>query len=188
MSPATRFRPVSEAALRRRALINVLNLSTPLGLAVARLGGAAVRRGPDGLLLGEHYRLKLPVAGAFTIGNVVTTKHTFARLEFIEPRVLGHEGRHATQWSRLGLAFLPAYALASGWSWLRYGDPATGNFFEQGAGLVTGCYLVSGAMPQPRGVADALRSVGGALRRRPGRAGAWPSGAPGARPADDADV
>lgn len=165
MSPATRYRPISQDALRRRALVNTLNLTTPLGLAIARLGRARLRRGPDGLWLGEGYRLRLPVAGAFTVGNVVTTKHTFDELEAWEPHVLGHESRHASQYERLGLLFLPAYAGASVWSWLRYGDPAVGNVFEQGAGLITGNYLVSGFMPQRRSLADALRS----FRRGPRR-------------------
>lgn len=48
MSPATRYRPRTEDAFRRRALVNTLNLTTPLGLAVARLGRARRREAdPD---------------------------------------------------------------------------------------------------------------------------------------------
>lgn len=165
MSPATRYRPITEGAYRRRALVNRLNLTTPLGLAVARLGRATVSPGPHGLLLGEGYRLRLPVAGAFTIGNVVTTARTFAELEEASPAVLGHESAHAWQYARLGLAFFPLYAVAAGGSWLRYTNPAVGNIFEQRAGLVSGSYLASGLdTPPRRPLREALRSL---LRRSP---------------------
>lgn len=165
MSPATRYRPHTEGAFRRRALINALNLTTPLGLAVARLGRARLARGPEGLWLGEGYRLRFPVAGAFTVGNVVTTARTFAALEASAPGVLGHESRHAWQYYRLGLLFLPAYAAAASWSWLRYGHPAVGNVFEQKAGLVSGSYVASGFVgTPPRPLSRALASL---FRRSP---------------------
>src|SRR3954447_25776516 len=56
-----------------RLIGNLVNLSTPLGLLVALVGRAEIHRGPRGLFLAEHYRLTFPVAGAFTIGNVITT-------------------------------------------------------------------------------------------------------------------
>ena len=160
MSPATRYRPIADGAYRRRALLNALNLTTGLGLAVARLGGATITRGPDGLLLGEGYRLALPRAGAFTIGNVVTTPHTFGELEAASPGVLGHESAHAWQYARLALGFFPLYAAAASASWLHYGDPAVGNVFERRAGLVSGSYLASGLHTPPRRpVLDALRGL-----------------------------
>jgi hypothetical protein len=60
-----------------RLVGNMINLTTPGGLAVAVIGGAKIRRGPRGLFLCEGYRLKFPVAGAFTIGNVITTGSTW---------------------------------------------------------------------------------------------------------------
>ena len=50
---------------------NYVNLSTILGLGVAKLGRATIRRGPRGLYLGEGYHFKFPVAGAFTIGLLI---------------------------------------------------------------------------------------------------------------------
>jgi len=38
------------------------------------------------------------------------------------------------------LPFLPLYAIAAGWSWLRTGDLASANFFERKAGLQRGGY------------------------------------------------
>ena len=183
VSPATRYRPISEDAYRRRALRNRLNLTTPLGLAVARLGRASVSVGPHGLLLGEGYRLRLPVAGAFTIGNVVTTAHTFAELETASPGVLGHESEHAWQYARLGLGFFPLYAAAASGSWLRYGDPAVGNVFERRAGLVSGSYLASGLhAPARRPLKDALASL---FRRTPTPRGDAPNGSRGVGGAAD---
>lgn len=150
MSPATRYRPLRAGALERRARINRLNLTTPLGLAIARFGGARLRPGPDGLLLAEGYRPRFPVAGAFTIGNVVTTKGTFEALAEAIPDVMAHESRHASQYSKLGLAFLPAYGLAASWSWLRSGDLALRNVFEKNAGLVSGGYVRPGVVPAGR--------------------------------------
>ena len=71
---------------RRRG--NRLNLSTPLGLAVARLGRATVVAGPQGLLLADGYRLPFPVAAAFTIGDVVLTSGRWDELQQSRPGLL----------------------------------------------------------------------------------------------------
>lgn len=152
---------------RLRHLLNWMNLSTPAGLLVARAGGARLRRSPDGLFLAEGYRFRYPVAGAFTVGDVVTTAHTFDDLESRTPGVLGHERRHAWQWAATGPWFLPAYLLGSAWSWWRTGDPALHNPLERHAGLVTGGYLHSEGQPIQRRV-----------RRSSGRRGGGPSGSP----------
>ncbi len=150
MSPATRFRPTTPARLKLRAVLNLVNLTTPLGLGIALLGRARITRGHDRLWLAEHYRLKVPAACAFTVGNVVTTHSTFNSIARWGPDILGHEDRHAWQYARLGLLFFPLYAAASAWSWVRYRSPAVGNVFERRAGLVSGHYLASGApLPSP---------------------------------------
>ncbi len=146
-------------ARRVRSALNLLNLSTPLGLAVALAGGARLRRDDSGLWLGEGYRLPLPRAGAFTVGDVVTTPGTFAGLTAAQPEVMGHEERHAWQYAVAGLGFLPLYAAASGWSWLRSGSPAVLNFFERDAGLVAGGYLAEG-VPVPHWSGRGLRVSG----------------------------
>ena len=64
-----------------------------------------------------------------------------ADLERRQPGTLDHESAHAWQYfACLGLPFLPLYALASGWSWLRTADAASRNPFERGAGLARGGY------------------------------------------------
>ncbi len=126
-----------------RAVGNAVNLSTALGLALCLAGRASLRRGPDALLLAEGYRLPLPKAGAFTVGNVVLVPGgTAEELELRHPGTLAHEAAHTWQYfGFIGLPFLPLYALASGWSWLRTGDPASANWFERRAGLARGGYI-----------------------------------------------
>ncbi len=125
---------------RARAVLNLLNGSTLFGMALARLGRARLSPGPRGLLLAGGYRPRLPAAPAFTVGNVVLTRHETDWLT-ARPRLLAHEERHCTQYAAcLGLPLLPLYTAASGWSWLRGGDPAVHNAFERRAGLLDGGY------------------------------------------------
>ena len=148
---------------RLRRLGNLVNLSTPLGLAVARLGRADVSPGPRGLLLADGYRLPFPVAGAFTVGNVVITPGRWPELQARRPHLLGHEEAHSWQWFWLaGAPFLPAYGVSLVWSVLRTGDRAAANVFERRAGLERGGYRV--LPPRPLGPAVRAR-----LGRRPRR-------------------
>ncbi|WP_375388320.1 hypothetical protein [uncultured Amnibacterium sp.] len=124
-----------------RRIVNLLNLSTPLGVLIAKAGGARLRGGPHGLLLAEGFRFLPGLAGAMTIGNVVLTRGRFTDLVGALPRVLEHESRHASQWLRFGgLPFLLAYLMGGAWSLLRTGDRAAGNPFERAAGLADGGY------------------------------------------------
>lgn len=125
---------------RARQIANALNLSTGTGLLLAALTGTPVERGPEGLLLGTHYRPALPLAGAFTVGNVVFYR---AGRAFIDsrPELLAHEAAHATQYAWcLGLPFLPLYAGCAAYSLWRTGNPGSRNFFERNAGLERGGY------------------------------------------------
>ncbi len=123
-----------------RLVINVINLSTALGLVLAVVGRAHMKVGPEGLLLGYRYRMPVPPAPAFTLGNVVLFKRDEEILQR-RPTLLGHESRHATQYAFcLGPVMLVLYVIAAGWSWVRTGDPASRNVFEVHAGLVDGGY------------------------------------------------
>ncbi|WP_091466526.1 hypothetical protein [Paenarthrobacter nitroguajacolicus] len=131
MTPAQRFRQIA----------NVLNLSTPLGLAVAAASRSTVSPGPRGLLIAAGYNWKLPHAGAFTLGNVVLYRAPHG-VAGTNAALLGHEEQHSTQYAYcLGLPFLALYGVAAGWSMLRSGNPASRNFFERQAGLVAGGYI-----------------------------------------------
>src|SRR5260370_12945762 len=87
------------AGLRARQVVNLANGSTLAGLGVAAVGGARLTRGPDGLFTGTGYRLPVPPAPAFCLGNVIVT-----RLDAIAPdsRLFSHEARHATQYAWCG--------------------------------------------------------------------------------------
>jgi hypothetical protein len=113
-------------------------------------------------MLAEGYRWGFPVAGAFTVGDVVITGRSFATLQQRLPRLLEHEERHSWQylWC-LGLPYLLPYTVAMGWSVLRTGDRASRNVFERHAGLVAGGYRERPVIP----LAAQLR-----------RAAAWLSG------------
>ena len=132
----------TRAAIRTKAVVNWVTLGTPLGLVIALLGGARIRRGPHGLVLAVGYR-HWPVRGrALTIGDVVLIgmdDEALAR----RPTLLVHEARHSGQYARWfgPLVFFPAYGLASLWSWWVTGDPALRNGFEVAADLVEGGYL-----------------------------------------------
>lgn len=150
-----------------RSVGNWLNLSTPFGLAVAVAGRAHIQRGPRGLWYATGYRYRYPAAGAFTTGNViVTAQPSFAVLEQQFPDILTHEEAHTWQFTYMGgLVYLPVYALAMGYSWLRTGDRASANFFERQADLAWGGYREQQRRPLRSGVTQ-LRTL---VARRPGR-------------------
>jgi hypothetical protein len=119
---------------------NFVNLSTVAGLVVGVVGRARFSRGPRGLVFATGYRIGFPVAGAFTIGNVVLTKHD--RSYFDNPALVRHEERHSWQYfCLLGLPLLPLYGVAAVVSLLLTGDPASRNAFERLANLQEGGYV-----------------------------------------------
>ena len=124
------------AALRVRQVVNAVNASTLVGLGLATLSGATLASGPDGLVLATSAQRRLLRASAYTVGNVViTTRHE------LDPRLLAHESRHATQWAWCVVLFLPLYGLAVLWSWAITGDHWSRNWFERRAGLADGHYV-----------------------------------------------
>ena len=130
---------------RVRLAVNLLNGSTLAGLGAAKAGGARLARLPDGLLAGTGYRLPVPSAPAFTLGNVIITRR--AALEPGTP-LLRHEARHSTQYAWCGgLLMLPLYFTAAGVSWLVSGDFGAWNVFERAAGLADGNYTARPLRP-----------------------------------------
>jgi hypothetical protein len=165
------------AGLRTRQVVNLANGSTLAGLAVAAIGRARVARGPDGLFTGTGYRLPVPPAPAFCLGNVIVTRHGA-----IDPgsRLFRHEARHATQYAWCGgVVMVPLYLTAAGVSWVLTGDFGAGNVFERRAGLADGGYTAKPLRPRIRRVSGSVRSARGQWRPQP-----WPaSGARGGSPA-----
>lgn len=173
-------RPLT-AAVRVRHVANWVNLSTPLGLGIARAGRARVRRGPERSYLADRYRWSFPAAGAFTVGDVVLSRHDLDALAARRPTLVGHELAHSRQWAWcLGLPFLPLYVASMAWSWLRTGDRAARSVFERRAGLLEGGY----ADVPPRPLGPALGQAAGRLRRLlAGRRGLQAGDRLGRRPA-----
>jgi hypothetical protein len=150
---------------RLKALVNWVNLSTPLGLLIALVGRARLRRGPRQLLLASDFRLgsggpasapahggppHLRVPPAFTVGNVVISPRPAEYLD-ARPALLAHEERHSWQYVFcLGLPMLPLYAVGAVWSYLRGGDFGVHNPFERLAGLADGGYPLVSARERRR--------------------------------------
>ncbi len=124
-------------------------------------------------MLGEGYRFAFPLAGAFTVGNVLITGTSWEALLRVYPGLLRHEERHSWQYFYcLGLPFFPLYTVCMGWSLLRTGDRAAGNFFERQAGLELGGYRRYPTRP----IRDGIRDLGGSVLRLVGRSGESASG------------
>jgi hypothetical protein len=129
-----------QARHRVRQVVNWVNLSTMLGLITGLLGRARFEQRADGLIIARGYRLPVPPAPAFTMGNVIILRIDDERLAR-RPGLLEHEARHATQYAWcLGPVMIVLYLLAAAWSWMVTGDPASRNVFEQHAGLADGGY------------------------------------------------
>jgi hypothetical protein len=138
-----------------RAWINLANGSTLAGLAVAALGGARVARSADRLFVGTGYRLPVPPAPAFCLGNVIVT-----RLPGLDPSsvLFRHEARHATQYACCGgVAMVPLYLVAASVSWALTGDTGSRNVFERRAGLADGGYTDKPLRPALRRALQQVR-------------------------------
>jgi len=125
---------------RVRTLLNWLNLSTFLGLTIAKIGGATITRRGRGTYFAAGYRYGFPVASAFTVGSVIASKHD---LEWLQDRpvLLQHEDRHCTQYAFVfGVVMLPFYFLGVGVSYAIAGDHSSYNPFERLANLSDGGY------------------------------------------------
>jgi hypothetical protein len=144
--------------LRARQAVNLANFSTPAGLGVAALGGARLARSVDGLLTATGYRLPVPPAPAFCLGNVIITR---ADGIAAGSRLFRHEARHATQyaWSG-GVAMVPLYLVAAGVSWVLTGDFGARNVFERLAGLADGGYTDKPLRPGIRRISGSSRPAG----------------------------
>jgi hypothetical protein len=153
-----------------RQVVNLVNGSTLAGLGVAALGGAPIASSVDGLFLGTVYRLPVPPAPAFCLGNVIVT-----RRESIDSgsRLFRHEARHATQFAWCGgVVMIPLYLTAAGVSWVLTGDFGARNVFERRAGLADGGYADKPLRPTLRRVSAPGRRVPGPGRPSPGPASA----------------
>jgi hypothetical protein len=158
--------------LRTREAVNLLNGSTLAGLGVAVAGRARLARGPDRLFIGTGYRLPVPPAPAFCLGNVILT-----RGNGIDPGspLFRHEARHATQFACCGgVAMVPMYLAAAAVSWVLTGDFGARNVFERRAGLADGGYTGRPLRPALRGLVSRRVSGSGLPAGLPARPGPGP--------------
>jgi hypothetical protein len=135
---------------RTRQVLNAVNGSTLLGLALGAASRSSFHCGPQGLVLATRSRLPLRGAAALTVGDVVLTP---GNADFLlrRPRLLAHEGRHSWQYAAcLGLPMIPLYGVAAAWSYLRGGDFGVHNAFERWAGLEDGGYPLVSARARRR--------------------------------------
>ncbi len=166
--------------LRARQVVNLVNGSTLAGLGVAAAGRARLARSADGLFTGTGYRLPVPSAPAFCLGNVIIT-----RRDSVSPgsALFRHEARHATQYAWCGgLVMVPLYLAAAAGSWVLTGDFGARNVFERQAGLADGGYAdrplragirrLSVSQLGVRRLSGSGRPAGDRRRRRP-----WPASA-----------
>ena len=146
-----------------RLAVNAVNGSTLTGVCVALAGRARLARGQDGLLFAPGYRLPVPPAPAFCVGNVIVTRRDEIPAG---SALLRHEARHATQFAYCGgVLMIPLYLAAAGWSWAVTGDFGARNVFERRAGLADGGYSDKPARP----------AISRLTARRPGRSRAGTS-------------
>ncbi len=135
---------------RLRLAANVLNGSTLAGIVVASAGSASLHPAGGGLLVGSGYRLPVPQAAAFCLGNVLVTRLDHAAFTG-RSGLFAHEARHATQYACCaGLVMLPLYGIAATVSWALTGDFGSRNIFEQRAGLADGGYTEKDLRPSVR--------------------------------------
>jgi hypothetical protein len=164
--------------LRVRQVVNLANGSTLAGFGVAAIGRATVARSADGLFTGTGYRLPVPPAPAFCLGNVILTR---GDVMDTGSRLFRHEARHATQFAWCGgVVMIPLYLAAAGVSWALTGDFGARNVFERLAGLADGGYADQPLRPAIRRVAG-LTGLSRPGRRAGARARPGPGPAEGAR-------
>jgi hypothetical protein len=124
-----------------RTTLTWINGSTALALVLAGAARTRLRRGPGGVLIAERYRWRMPNQHCFTLGAVIFSRESADwLLDVRREQLLWHETRHVGQYAILGPLFLPAYGLASAWSWLTTGAYGCRNVFERRAGLAAGGY------------------------------------------------
>ncbi|HEU4422156.1 MAG TPA: hypothetical protein VFR67_06400 [Pilimelia sp.] len=151
-----------------RGTLTWVNGTTLLGLALSGAARTPLRRAPGGILVAAGYRWRVPRQQCFTVGTVIFTRRTADWL--LDPghrELLRHETRHVGQYAVLGPLFLPAYALASGWSWLVTGGYGSRNVFERHAGLAAGGYRDLPVRPWVSRLRRVRRPAASYARRRP---------------------
>ncbi len=134
-----------------RSRWNWVNGTTVAGIALAQAAHCRRSRGPHGTIVAAPYRLAVPMAKCFVVGDVIFCRVSAGWLLAPEQRaLLAHETRHTEQYARWGLLFWPVYVAASAWSYALTGSSGARNGFERGAGLTDGGYAARPMRPALR--------------------------------------
>jgi len=131
--PSTLLRKCHRIVLYLWAMPNTL-IGLILGMVMLALGGR-VRQASGALEFSDGW---LGRALSQTPGTkrfcAITFGHTIIGVNGAELlRLRAHEQVHVRQYERWGPLFLPAYLLASVWTWYRGGRPYLDNVFERQA-------------------------------------------------------
>jgi hypothetical protein len=133
----------------KRQKLNKLNLSTPLGLLIAKIIGGTTIQKENGIYLNYGRKGKYIKADAMAIGDVVLVKQVkgcklceSGSPHDLSDSLLRHELIHSEQYAKFGgIIFLALYLLYSIKSFLIYKNTWQDNIFEIQAGLEDGGYI-----------------------------------------------
>jgi hypothetical protein len=133
----------------KRQRLNRLNLSTSLGLLIAKIIGGTTIQKENGIYLNYGRKGKYLKADAMAIGDVVLVKQVkgcklceSGNPHDLSNALLRHELKHSEQCAKFGgVIFLALYLFASIKSYIQYKNFWQGNIFEIQAGLEDGNYL-----------------------------------------------
>lgn len=133
----------------KRHRLNRLNLSTPLGLLIAKIIGGTTIHYKNKIYINYGRKGKYIKANAITIGDVILAKKAkgcklceSGNPHDLSNAILRHELKHSEQFAKFGgIIFLALYLFASIKSYIIYKNVWQGNIYEIQAGLEDGGYI-----------------------------------------------
>jgi hypothetical protein len=133
----------------KRHILNNFNLSTFLGLLIAKIIGGTTIQLDNHIYINYGRKGKYLKAWAITIGDVVLAKKDkncdkckSGKPHDLSDRILRHELKHSEQFANFGgVIFLALYLFASIKSFIIYKNVWQGNIYEIQAGLQDGGYI-----------------------------------------------
>ena len=133
----------------KRHLINKLNLSTFLGLFLAKIFGGTTIQKENGIYLNYGRTGKYQKATIIAIGDVLLVKRdTHCKMcqqgnpYDLSDSLLRHELKHSEQYAKFGgIFFILLYSIACLKSYIIYRNMWEGNIFEIQANLQDGGYI-----------------------------------------------
>jgi hypothetical protein len=133
----------------KRHVLNTFNLSTFLGLLIAKIIGGTTIQLDNNIYINYGRKGKYLKAKAVCIGDVLLVKQLkgcklceAGNPHDLSNELLRHELKHSEQFAKFGgLVFLALYLFASIKSFIIYKNVWQGNIYEIQAGLEDGGYI-----------------------------------------------